>query len=93
MARLLPKLRAIDALGGSGANAAINGLVVELAGTSAEQLATEFEPEPSRTCPKIRRSVAWSWSLLGRADLAESIPPEVWGVTSQGNAVFEACLS
>ena len=61
---LLPTLQALDALGGSAGNEALEAKVVEQAGISAAQMAVEFGPDNRQTGPKINHRLAFARSYL-----------------------------
>lgn len=77
---ILPVLKAANQVGKSHYRE-IDGLAVELAGISDEQMAIEFEDDSSHSGPKVFLRTAWARSILKRIGVLDSHGGGVWGLT------------
>lgn len=75
---LLPTLRALDKLGGSGTRDEIDEAVIGLIPISDEQLAVEFPPEAKQKGSKVIHRLAWSRTYLKKFGAVNNSERGVW---------------
>lgn len=82
---MYPTLMAIDRLGGSGRNAEIAELVIELAPITEEHLSWEYPPDTSRQGPRVLYSIPFARTWLKRVKALANSERGVWSLTSDGH--------
>lgn len=77
---LLPVLRALDELGGSGRNEEINNRIIEAEGFGDEDMALTYDSG----APMVAHKIAWTRTYLREAGLLKSEGGGVWVLTDSG---------
>jgi restriction system protein len=75
---MLPTLRALEALGGSGTSSEIDDTVISQEGLTDEQLAVEFPPEARQTGSKVVHRLAWARTYLKKFGAVNNSQRGVW---------------
>lgn len=75
---LLPNLRALDRLGGSGTKDELNDMTISIAGITDEQLGVEFPPDAQQTGSKIVHRLAFACSYLKAIGAVNNSVRGVW---------------
>lgn len=77
---LLPTLKALDQLGGSGTNGEIDEAVSEMMGLSDAQLSVAFPSEARQKGSKVAHRLAWARSYLKKLGAVNNSERGVWTV-------------
>jgi restriction system protein len=81
-----PLMQALKALGGSGSNDELLGKVIEMEGFSDEIQAT---PHKSGSMSQLAYNLAWTRTMLKKAEAVTNSERGVWSVTSAGEHMTE----
>ena len=87
---MLPTLRALEKLGGSGTKEEIDESAVELMGLSDEQVAFEFPPEATQKGSKVLHRLAWARTYLKKFGALNNSTRGVWTLEPPAQKYLDA---
>jgi restriction system protein len=86
---LLPTLKALDGLGGSGTKDEVDEETVDLLHLTSEQMAVEFPPEARQKGSKVVHRLAWARTYLKKFGAVDNTRRGVWTLEAPGRKYLE----